>query len=386
MKQIIMRRFIYSVLLSMSLFVFCNNSPAAQQTPKQPIIDTYTSPAPIKSDGKYYLVYEIHITNTNLDPILLRKAEALNSLNTSESFASMEGETLRENTIQLGLTKSDTNVLNLRPGCRAIVLFTLEFGRRSGIPEKIQHLFKWSIGEKENVRLLNSIGGIVAVSKKNPKVIGSPVSGKFWVALNTFDYPKYGHRGAINGSDVDCRAVNSQAFAVDFLKIDEEGKSGLGEKTNEAWPCYGQKIFAAEDGVVVRAIDEIPENQPGQRPELQDLQKPGNHVCIDIGDGYFVFYAHLKSGSVRIKEGDKVRKGEVIGLLGNSGRSDGPHLHFHLADSREYNSQSLPFLFDRYELFKKLSFEDVIAEKPLQIKKGEMIKNESPMNGYVLGF
>jgi murein DD-endopeptidase len=375
-----------SIIFSALFFNVNANTQASQQTPKNLILDTYASPMPIGSNGKYYLAYEVHITNTNANPILLKKAEAFNPLNKSESFASMEGEMLRENTIQLGLARADESVLTLRPGCRAIVLFTLEIAGRSGLPEKIHHLFQWSMGEEKNNRLWNSEGGIIEISKRLPRIIGSPVKGKYWLALNTFDYAKYGHRGSINGSDSDCRAVNAQAFAIDFLKMDENGKLGLGEKTNEAWLCYGQEILSVEDGVVVRAVDGIPENQPGQRPELPEHHKPGNHVCIDIGDGHFVFYAHLKTGSVRIKEGDRVKKGDVIGLIGNSGRSDGPHLHFHIADSREYNSQSLPFLFGAYEFYDKYTFEEVIEGRPLKIIKSGRIKNESPLNGTVLGF
>jgi murein DD-endopeptidase MepM/ murein hydrolase activator NlpD len=54
---------------------------------------------------------------------------------------------------------------------------------------------------------------------------------------------------------------------------------------------------------------------------------------VGLGQGRFALYAHLQPGSLRVKLGDKVKAGEVLALLGNSGNSDAPHLHFHLMDA-----------------------------------------------------
>jgi murein DD-endopeptidase MepM/ murein hydrolase activator NlpD len=52
----------------------------------------------------------------------------------------------------------------------------------------------------------------------------------------------------------------------------------------------------------------------------------GNHIRIDHGFGYTTIYAHLSEYNVRV--GQKVKRGEIIGYVGNSGRSRGPHLHY----------------------------------------------------------
>ena len=58
----------------------------------------------------------------------------------------------------------------------------------------------------------------------------------------------------------------------------------------------------------------------------------GNLVVLDLGSGLFAFYAHLQPGSIRVKAGDKVQKGQVIGRVGNSGNGNAPHLHFQVSD------------------------------------------------------
>jgi len=77
----------------------------------------------------------------------------------------------------------------------------------------------------------------------------------------------------------------------------------------------------------------------------------GNYVIIDIGGGRYAFYAHLQPGSLRVKKGDRVRRGQVVGLVGNSGNSTEPHLHFHLADgTTPLGAEGIPYAHDAFDL------------------------------------
>jgi murein DD-endopeptidase MepM/ murein hydrolase activator NlpD len=77
----------------------------------------------------------------------------------------------------------------------------------------------------------------------------------------------------------------------------------------------------------------------------------GNHIIMDLGGGRFAFYAHLQPGSLRVKNGDKVRRGQVLGLVGNSGNSTEPHLHFHISDANSpLSSEGLPYVFPSFEV------------------------------------
>ena len=71
-------------------------------------------------------------------------------------------------------------------------------------------------------------------------------------------------------------------------------------------------------------------------------------MIVEIGTGKYALYAHMAPGSIVVREGDAVRTGQVLGRLGNSGNSDGPHLHFQIMDAASpINANGLPFVFDR---------------------------------------
>ena len=101
------------------------------------------------------------------------------------------------------------------------------------------------------------------------------------------------------------------------------------------------------DGTAVGTADGLPEQVPGKLPADATIQMAaGNHVVVDIGGGRFAFYAHMQPGSVRVKVGDTVKTGQVLGLLGNSGNTDTPHLHFHVMDGPSpLVANGLPYVF-----------------------------------------
>ncbi len=104
---------------------------------------------------------------------------------------------------------------------------------------------------------------------------------------------------------------------------------GTDGSRNEDYPIYGAPVLAAAAGTVHVVIDGIEDNTPGRR---NTYVAPGNLVIVQHGPEVFAWYAHLQPGSVAVKPGQKVTAGQRIGLVGNSGRSTEPHLHFHLQD------------------------------------------------------
>ena len=77
----------------------------------------------------------------------------------------------------------------------------------------------------------------------------------------------------------------------------------------------------------------------------------GNHVIIDHGDGFYSFYAHLQPGSVKVEVGDQVQAGDQLGLLGNTGNTSAPHLHFHvMSGPSALGSDGVPYVLDSFEL------------------------------------
>ena len=144
-----------------------------------------------------------------------------------------------------------------------------------------------------------------------------------------------------------------EEFAFDIAKLDAGGRTYKGDGTKFSdYYAYGADVHAAADGRVVAVETGQPENpdmmrKPGESQDayaarVQQNQAAllakgtaglaGNYVMIDHGSSEYSLYAHMQPGSVRVRAGDQVRAGDVIGRLGSSGNSTEPHLHFQLCD------------------------------------------------------
>ena len=123
------------------------------------------------------------------------------------------------------------------------------------------------------------------------------------------------------------------------------------------------------DAVVAATKEGIPENVPGNPPAVPITLETvgGNYVILDLGGGHFAFYAHLQPGSVRVKPVDHVRRGQVLGLVGNSGNSGGPHLHFQITDvGSPLGSEGLPYALESFDVLTGANREPRRNELPLQ--------------------
>ncbi len=122
----------------------------------------------------------------------------------------------------------------------------------------------------------------------------------------------------------------SQRRAADLVFVGPDGAMHRGDgKKNEDYYAYGQDVLAVADGTVITAIDGVPDNTPGS---LNRLAVFGNVVIIHHTNSLYSAYAHLQPGKVRVKVGETVKQGAVLGLCGNSGNSSQPHLHLQLQD------------------------------------------------------
>jgi murein DD-endopeptidase MepM/ murein hydrolase activator NlpD len=125
-------------------------------------------------------------------------------------------------------------------------------------------------------------------------------------------------------------------------------------KDNQAYFAYGSEVLAVADSTVAAVKDGIPENVPGVNSRAVPITLDtvgGNYVVLDLGGGRFAFYAHLQPGSLKVKAGDKVRRGQILGLVGNSGNSTEPHLHFHVSNGiSTLGSEGMPYLIDSFEV------------------------------------
>ncbi len=129
----------------------------------------------------------------------------------------------------------------------------------------------------------------------------------------------------------------------DFEVRGEDGAMFQGEGASlEDHHCFRLPVLAAADGVVVKVENDVADNVVGGL----DLKRNwGNIVLLYHGPGLYSLVAHLARGSARVKEGQQVRRGDVLGLCGSSGRSPRPHLHFQLQASPQLGAPTLPCRF-----------------------------------------
>ena len=120
----------------------------------------------------------------------------------------------------------------------------------------------------------------------------------------------------------------AQKGAFDIMIMDKNGSTHKGSgQTNEDYYAFGKELFAPCDGEVVLVVDGVKDNVPGTK---NPIYIPGNTVIIKTDKNEYVFFAHFKQHSIIVKQGQKVKSGELLGQCGNSGNSTEPHLHFHL--------------------------------------------------------
>jgi murein DD-endopeptidase MepM/ murein hydrolase activator NlpD len=132
---------------------------------------------------------------------------------------------------------------------------------------------------------------------------------------------------------------HADRFGLDLKLVDAEGREFKGTgKRNEDFFAWGQPLRAPADGVVVSVDNAQQDNTVIGKENLwtpadvetEPMQGLGNHVLIDHGGGEFSLLAHARAGSVTVRKGDRVRAGQNVAQVGNSGSSLGPHLHYEL--------------------------------------------------------
>lgn len=139
-------------------------------------------------------------------------------------------------------------------------------------------------------------------------------------------------------------SVPDMRYALDLLVRGGDGRSYRGQgRRNEDYLAWNRPVVAAGDGVVVTAVDGLPDTPPN-RPRVGSLY--GNYVVVDHLNGEYSLYGHLKQGTVKVKPGDRVSAGDRLARSGSSGLSTEPHLHFQLMDDADYLlAQGLPAQF-----------------------------------------
>lgn len=359
---------------------------AEAQAQLGPFVEVRVPKAPTvgSGNGASFLVHELHVTNFQPALLTLAKVEVVSGDADGRVLLTLADSALVRSLTRPGIAPPPPFEERARigGGLRAVVFLWVPVESGS-VPASVRHRLTVSRGTGDSVRTHVLTGAATTVTR-DIAVIGPPLRGEGWLAANGPD-PNTGHRRGI--VPVEGNAAIAQRFAIDYVKMNENGRRFMGDSLkNESYFAEGVDALAVADGIVVAVKDSIPENIPGPASRAVPITLEtvgGNFVIIDIGQGRYAFYAHLKPGSLRVRPGDRVRKGQVIGLVGNSGNSTEPHLHFHLADGiSPLGSEGIPYVHETFQLLGRCArvFWDCARKSP------ETRRREMPMGNMVVAF
>ncbi len=318
------------------------------------------------TDNKYHLAFDVQITNATAVPASLNAVDVVDAQDPTKVLVSFSGNQLVDPACNYG----DCNRLRLLPAAPApdfaiapqasrSLLIDFAFDTLAQFPEAVMLRLHGtgaaSPGAKDPVPI-DTLGAPFDISAGTPRVIGPPLRGNNWVAFNGCCDPGWAHRDAIIPANM--KLNNSQRFAIDWIRTNDQGEFYTGDRTkNESYVAYGSPVYAVADGTVTSTLDNVEANVPGILPAADPVlaakltadNVDGNHVIMDIGGGVYAMYAHFNKGSLLVKPGDKVKKGQQIAKLGNTGNSNAPHLHFQLMTGPSLlEADAVPYVLDSF--------------------------------------
>ncbi len=358
------------------------------------------------ADDRVHLAYELMIVNPGGYLVTLDRIEALGD--DDAVLASRAGDALAKLVrVNGGAAPSGVGAPTLPPGGSAFAVLEVVLAKEAALPRELRHrvsLTRRTPGKDGGAPQLvqggpipandTFIGAPTKVEDVRAVVIAPPLRGGGWLVFNGCCDAMTSHRGAI-------LAINgaphvSERYAIDFVKLDADGRLFTGPVDQlGSYAYFGATIHSVADGTVVSVVDDLPEEVPGKVPaDSSPKTAGGNFVIVDIGGGNFAFYAHMQPGSLRVQVGDRVKTGDVLGLLGNSGNTTAPHLHFHVIDRpAPLAGNGLPYVFTQFTgegVLDEAKSEKMFTESVPAVLERERLagphRNQLPLDDMVVRF
>ena len=319
--------------------------PGTQFTPLAASV--LTEPMPVEgTDGMFHLAYELLLTNTTplkVDVTMVQISDA----RTHQVLLTLTGSTLVANMDRLvaGIVSSPSTTIG--GSAVGVVWLDVHVGSRARVPRVLEHRVVASLGGTVS----DAVVARIPIKRRAAIVLGPPVSAGTWLASEGCCSDDTHHRRGV--APVNGELLVPQRFAIDWFLLDDQHRTWIGDPAVlTSYLSYGKRVIAAASGTVVDAQDGLPDQHPPEPPPVPPIEDTlGNHVTIKVRPGLFLLYGHLQPGSVRVRKGRRVRRGQILGLIGSSGNSTTPHLHFQVITTPTFfPTDSTPFRFARFEL------------------------------------
>ncbi|MYG21825.1 MAG: M23 family metallopeptidase, partial [Gemmatimonadetes bacterium] len=342
-------------------------------------------PGPLVSGDTRYFVYELLITSFLPAPAQVSRVEVFAESADGPRLLEYSGEELGANMLPPFLQEDDPVVQRtIEPRSHGVVYVMLPLPASVATPRQFYHRVWFDLPAGDSTEA-DYVALETPVHEGSVIEIGPPLRGGPWAVFNGPSNDS-GHRRM--PLQLFGRSAFAQRYAIDYMLVDAEGRASPVEGgDNDTYPGYGAEVIAVADGVISSVLDGVPENRPGETSRPADFNLStaiGNHVILHIGDGRYALYAHLLPGSVSVQVGQQVRRGQVLGQVGNSGNSGGPHLHFHVTDENvPLGAEGLPFVHDAFDL---LGFCRQGPAGPCEMHEPETRRGETPMRDQLIRF
>jgi hypothetical protein len=345
----------------------------------------FVSP-PFKANNKTNFQYELSIVNNFRQNLILNSIDVINADSQTTTIKSFDNNYLKDNFIHLGIGNTDDRVI-IEPGRKGLIVLQIEFDDSKNIPNQIFHRLQLGITNNGSIVEIPFEVALIKIPNANSIELSLPFKqGKWFYTAESHKNSRFITQGT---------PTYPQRFAIDWAYIEDSGAFVKGDITiNESYPTYGQELLAVADGIIVDIKNDIPDNVPEQIDvKITRETVCGNYLILDIGNDIYAVYAHLIPNSFKVTAGERVTKGQVVGLLGNSGNSDGPHLHFHLETKSPMvlGGEGIPYHFEKFNQLKTYSFEElgtIFEGESLDLKtlSTEIRLNEMPIGNGVIEF
>ncbi len=335
-------------------------------------------------DGMDHVEYEILVVSVFSEPVTLSSVVVLDPA--GKALMRLDGDELTAATQTL-FAKTPTAVIPASAAVSVDIDLILPPGTA---PEKLSHRITYTLAAGSELATMIGTPVVelpdVAIDRRPPIVLKPPVKGDGWLATSGCCKPNL-HRDlriAIDGRHIE----TPETFAIDWALVRNGRIFDADGKTVEDHYAFRQQVFAVADGTVVSVHDGMPDEAPFHAMVPKSLADyGGNHVFLEIAPQVFALYVHLHPGSVAVRVGDVVKAGAPLARIGNSGPSDGPHLHFGISDKPDLIAgRSLPFVFERFTVAGTIDFATSEGDRLTIAKEARTVRMAYPLYGTIQNY
>lgn len=310
----------------------------------------YSSPIPVSSDGKINIAYEIDFSLYMEQGLRLVQVDIIDNAK-GKVIESYSKSPLNSRLVlpSSPIPTKEEMWDGTKKQCYPVLYIWLKL-EPSDVPGEISHKFIFVNEQSNNVQTVMK-GAVTQINNVAPIIISPPMRGQGWLSLETTELFTHHFKNEVTYRN---EPLHPERFAIDYMQIDLDNNFFVGDESeNKSWICYGKEIIAVADGIITALHKGVADNVPvGSVPEdLAVIDMAGNYVIQDIGRNHFVAYCHMIPESIQVSVGQRVKKGDVLGLIGNSGMSGAPHLHFQITNRNSFiGSDGLPYVLDAFSI------------------------------------